>query len=188
MVIPPKRLHVEAEGASACRRYRSEQDQPRLKQVFLDDYTVGPAALGRPFVRIDVDELAVHDRAGKNLPQIAGSTEDQDSRPGRCQPVTALHHEPPLVQELNVSEALVPSRVAVEEDRPVPAHGCGIEELVGLELGQDPAVVALLGGVPEGSAPARSGGIARCRHPDARKSGAGCRPGKRVPAASGLGE
>ena len=149
VVVPPERLHVEPEGAVRMPQVSFRQDQPRLKQVLLHDDPVGPAVVGRPFGKAGADELAVDDRPGKNLPQVAGATEDQHGRPGRRQPVAALHHEAPLVQELDIGEALVPSGVAIEEGRPVPAHGIRVEELVGFQLAQHPAVVPVFGGVPQ---------------------------------------
>ena len=116
-------------------------DQPGLKQVLLDDDAVGPVAFRRPLVVGGTDELAVDDRAGQRLPNVARPAEDEHRCPRQRQPVAALDNPSPVVQELHIAEVASLVGVAVGEERPVPAHRLGMEELVRLQLLQDPAVV-----------------------------------------------
>ena len=122
-----------------------DEDQPSLKQVLLDDDAVGPMAFGRPLVVGGADELAVDDRTGQRLPNVAWLAEDEHRRPRRRQPVTALDNQSPVVQELHIAEVLPLAGVAVGEEGPVPAHRTGMEEPVRLQLLQDPAVVPARG-------------------------------------------
>ena len=146
-VVAAHGLHVEAERALRVPEEALDKNQPRPEQVLLDDDAVGPAEVRRPFVVGEPDELAVDHRAGQDLTDVAGPAEDEYRRPRRGQPVTTLHDQPPLVQELHIAQVMLMAGVVVGKDRPVPPHGRRIEEPGRLQLLQDPALVRVRGPV-----------------------------------------
>ena len=117
---------------------------------FLFDYdTVVPAAVGRPGVRVGVDELAIDDRSRQYPAQVTWATEQKGRGSRGDQAIALFHDEAPLIEELDVGERLMPARIAFVEHAPVPAHGFRVEELFGVHRNQRLAIVAVCGCISE---------------------------------------
>ena len=89
-----------------------EQRQPCLDEILFDYDAVGPSPVGRPGVRSGVDELAIDDRPRQYPAHMPWPTKDKDRRSGGDQEFALFHDKPPLVQELDIGQRLMPARVA----------------------------------------------------------------------------
>ena len=66
-------------------------------------------------------------------PHMPWATEHKDRRSGRDQVFALFHDKPPLVQELDIGQRLMPAGAPFVEHAPVPTHGLRIEELLGIQ-------------------------------------------------------